>query len=171
MALEHGKDRSSRQRFQKQLLSNLHQQGMVAGGKNGGVQHLRLIPFAGISMLPSLRRGDILTVLNPTEHRVRVGDIALFPREVNAFVAHRIVTLRHGNRIAVTQGDSRLFKDAPRRLDDCCGYVVAVWRNGRLLAAPPRPSAVTRFQSMLKLYIPRLLEKIRKLAKEAKHER
>jgi signal peptidase I len=86
----------------------------------------------GLSMLPTIWPGDILTVTPATAAHVECGDIVLFSNSCR-FVAHRI-TEKTGdieNVRMVTQGDAMSAADAPIHENQLLGRISLIVRDGR----------------------------------------
>ncbi len=80
----------------------------------------------GVSMIPNLREGDVISVA-PLD-RCRVGDVVLFSRGGD-LVMHRVVA-KFADRI-ITKGDAVARMDPPIRLQDILGRAVAYERRGK----------------------------------------
>jgi hypothetical protein len=98
----------------------------------------------GLSMLPSIWPGDILTVrrVNPAE--LAKGRIALYRRQGN-LIAHRIARVEPQRLI--TRGDTLPHDDPPLNVSEIIGQVVGIDRNGRSI--PPEPSFWNRAVSSI----------------------
>lgn len=88
----------------------------------------------GVSMLPALWPGDVLTVRRASPADLRPGRILLCYGE-QGFVAHRFVG-RRGD-LFVTRGDALPREDRPFREDQVLGQVVAILRDGRSVSPSP----------------------------------
>lgn len=96
-----------------------------------GRLHLRA---TGISMLPTLWPGDLLTVQSHTFEQVQPGDIVLYMREGRFFV-HRIKRKSGlpGEPVLLTRGDSMAEEDPPVRRTELLGVVDHIRRHGSLI--------------------------------------
>lgn len=88
----------------------------------------------GVSMLPAIWPGDVLTVAPPTAATPAPGDVALTFRD-GRWTAHRVIARRmHGGVAAlITRGDALKDADPAVTSTDILGIVVA--RNDRPLGA------------------------------------
>jgi signal peptidase I len=102
----------------------------------------------GVSMLPAIWPGDILSVRNHDTAEALPGDIVLFARE-GRLVAHRVVerTLCQDRIQWVTRGDSVGSNDAPISSHELLGRVKAIVRGSRRLT--PHQSLASRFASWI----------------------
>lgn len=92
--------------------------------------HSVAMSLKGISMLPTLREEDVLT-LEPMAGEPCVGDVLLF-RYAGSHVVHRLI--KHEGDIYVMQGDNNYGTETVRR-QDIVARVVAVKRpDGRTVA-------------------------------------
>jgi signal peptidase I len=97
--------------------------------RSAGTLRLRV---TGLSMLPTLWPGDVLTIERTRSEEIREGDIVLF-NTTRQFVAHRVVT-KTGAREDLTihtQGDAVSRLDSPLSRGDLLGRVSFILRNGR----------------------------------------
>ena len=97
------------------------------------------IAALGVSMLPSLWPGDVLTVKRELVDHIAVGEIVLWERD-GRFVAHRVsrrISLP-GNTCLVTRGDALGHEDDPVTSRELLGKVVSVERAGRCLPEVPK---------------------------------
>ena len=86
----------------------------------------------GQSMQPTIRDGEVLTVVPIAPSEVQRRDIILY-RAVNGLIAHRVVniTKRQGHAVAFTlRGDALGTCGAPVQAEQLLGKVVAVTRGG-----------------------------------------
>ncbi len=105
---------------------------------------IRLFPFEGSSMQPSLKAGDHLVVVPLEDHMPRMGDIVLRRRYRTRVEAHRVVGVDGKREWVQTRGDNCAFADGWWPLGDGIGRVAAVRRAGILIPPPPAPSEWTR---------------------------
>jgi hypothetical protein len=85
----------------------------------------------GMSMLPSLWPGDLLTVQAVSQEKVTLGDIVLVVREKRCFI-HRLVEMQvseNGVRV-ITRGDAMPHDDPPMSAE-LRGRVICVQRGQR----------------------------------------
>jgi signal peptidase len=86
------------------------------------------VKVTGISMLPAVWPGDVVTVRRCDIAELQPGQILLCHRE-GKLTVHRI---RHISRDqVVTRGDSLPCFDPPVRASEIAGQVVSILRNGR----------------------------------------
>jgi signal peptidase I len=102
--------------------------------------NIRLFPFKGGSMHPSLKAGDHLVVVPLEDEMPRLGDIVLRRRYETRVEAHRVVGVDGKRERVRTRGDNRPFPDGWWPLGESIGRVAAVRRTGVLMPPPPAPS-------------------------------
>ena len=87
---------------------------------------------AGVSMHPTIRDGEVITIAPIRAGEVSRGDVLLC-RHQKRMLAHRVVglTARGDERLFLLQGDAKAGCDAPVAARDVVGKVVSVCRNGR----------------------------------------
>lgn len=92
--------------------------------------HGRIIyPNVGDSMMPLIKQGRDLLVIEKAELPLKKGDIPLYKRDSGKYVLHRIIGLRRGKyRIC---GDNRISVE--RGIEDrhILGVLVAIVRDGK----------------------------------------
>jgi hypothetical protein len=88
----------------------------------------------GLSMLPTILPGDVLTVRREPIEDARAGDVVLAARG-GRFFAHRVVARArdHSGAMLITRGDALGENDLPMTADEWLGRVIEVSRNGRRL--------------------------------------
>jgi signal peptidase I len=86
----------------------------------------------GLSMYPTIRDGELITVGPVAAHQIARGDVLLC-RQSTRLLAHRVVAvqMRGGERVVRLRGDAKGADDAPIAVSDVIGKVVSVQRNGR----------------------------------------
>lgn len=84
----------------------------------------------GVSMMPVIWPGDILTIRNCGMEEVQPGQIVLYRRE-KELIAHRVISI-HGN-LLTTRGDSINHDDLPVRESEIVGRVVSITRRGQIV--------------------------------------
>jgi signal peptidase I len=86
----------------------------------------------GLSMYPTIRDGELITVGPVEAHQIVRGDVLLC-RQSTRLLAHRVVAVheRGGERVLRLRGDAKGAADAPIAVSDVIGRVVSVCRNGR----------------------------------------
>src|SRR5579862_9515059 len=84
--------------------------------------HTIELPVAGVSMLPLLRAGDVLTIVPARASSLRENDLAFAVREDGARVVHRVIATAP----LTTRGDSCGGPDGP--LAEVLGRVTAFTR-------------------------------------------
>ncbi|HZS41919.1 MAG TPA: hypothetical protein VFF06_34050 [Polyangia bacterium] len=82
------------------------------------------LPAGGVSMLPLLRAGDVLTIVPTRRESLRTGDVAFVPRGAG-WVAHRVISTAP----LETRGDSCAASDGPIAPGAVLGRVVAFRRG------------------------------------------
>lgn len=85
-------------------------------------------------MHPTIRGGEIVTAAPIVDGRIVTGDVLLF-RSAGRVLAHRVVAIDTAGpeQIVSLRGDAKTGRDAPVRLSDIVGRVVAVERHGRAI--------------------------------------
>jgi hypothetical protein len=88
----------------------------------------------GISMYPTIRDGETITVAAVAADAVGRGDILLC-RHGARLLAHRVVrvTAAAGDRVFELRGDAKSSCDAPVGAGAVVGKVIDVRRNGRVI--------------------------------------
>jgi signal peptidase I len=88
---------------------------------------------AGVSMLPTLWPGDVLTVQHVRPEQVELGEIVLYTREGRFFI-HRIVSqdLSDDAMFLLTRGDCMSAADPPVGRGELLGKVIEVRRSGSI---------------------------------------
>ncbi len=81
---------------------------------NLGLFGLRPVLVSGVSMLPSLRPGDVVITRPVSPQQVRVGDIISY-RLGDSVVLHRVIALEQnqGQLQVITRGDANNVNDVP----------------------------------------------------------
>ena len=95
----------------------------------------------GVSMLPSVWPGDLLTIQSAAYGEVVRGDIVLVMRE-NRFFVHRLVeTRRDGDCFSwITKGDAMSQNDPPVAASELLGRVAGIGRANRSFVPSRRVS-------------------------------
>jgi hypothetical protein len=86
------------------------------------------LKVTGLSMLPAIWPGDVLTVRSQSPDLLLPGQIILYQRN-GRLTAHRIIRVA-GDEL-ITQGDCVPSLDQPVSASEVLGRVVAVCRDGR----------------------------------------
>ncbi len=109
--------------------------------RSRGVLKLRA---AGVSMLPTLWPGDLLTVECLGAEEAEPGEIVLYMRSDRFFV-HRIVSKNLGqdNASLITRGDCMSADDPPIGSSELLGKVTAIQRSDSIFP-PARRLSLTR---------------------------
>jgi signal peptidase I len=96
----------------------------------------------GISMIPTLWPGDLLTVYSVRPEMTQPGDIVLYMRQGRFFV-HRVVKRNHGldEALLVTRGDCMPENDPSVGRRELLGKITEVQRAGSVFA-PARKLSV-----------------------------
>ncbi len=89
------------------------------------------IRVTGMSMLPAVRAGDLVTVRKDSPDCAHPGDIVLFYRD-EQFYLHRVVERCAG--MLITRGDANRDCDPPVTAAEFVGRVVCVRRRGAQIA-------------------------------------
>jgi signal peptidase I len=112
-----------------------------------GKVRLRL---AGISMLPTLWPGDLLTIEPVDIEQVTRGDLVLYTRE-NRLVVHRAVECVRGKGqcLWTTRGDALFRTDQPLSAEELLGRVVKVSRREQGFAPAASVSHLARLCGLL----------------------
>lgn len=99
----------------------------------------------GVSMLPTLWPGDVLTIQSVRPEQVEPGEIVLYMRQGRFFI-HRIVSrdLTRDPALLVTRGDCISEDDPPVGRSELLGKVIEVRRSGSTFMPPRRLSAFRR---------------------------
>jgi hypothetical protein len=93
--------------------------------RSAGVVRLKV---AGISMLPSIWPGDVVTVRHQNFSELKSGEIVLF-RQDGSLTLHRIRRIM-ADRV-ITRGDTLSCDDRPVRDAEIVGKLVSIDRRGR----------------------------------------
>ncbi len=94
------------------------------------------IRVTGISMLPALQPGDLVTISGECLECIRPGNVVLFRRDEEFFL-HRVVE-RHAG-ILITRGDANRDCDPPVSVTELIGRAVCVRRRGATIAFDRQP--------------------------------
>ena len=86
----------------------------------------------GDSMLPLIREGRDLLVIQPVNHRLGRYDIPLYRRDSGQYVLHRVLKVRPTDYVLC--GDNRWQKETGIRDDQILGVLSSVIRNGKELS-------------------------------------
>ncbi|MGH7866525.1 MAG: hypothetical protein ACREP9_02575 [Candidatus Dormibacteraceae bacterium] len=115
--------------------------------RSRGVLNLRA---TGVSMLPTLWPGDLLTVQCLRGEEAEPGEIVLYTRH-RRFFGHRIVSrsLRGEDASLVTRGDCMPADDPPIGRDEMLGKVTEIQRSGSIFLPTRRLSLFRRFLAFL----------------------
>ena len=95
----------------------------------------------GMSMLPSLWPGDLLTIQSAAPDEVVPGDIVLVMQD-NRFFVHRLVERQQAQDgiSLITRGDAMPQNDPPAATSQLLGRVAGIRRGYRSLVPNRRPS-------------------------------
>lgn len=84
----------------------------------------------GESMLPMLRDGEDIVVLEKPKGRLHLFDVPLYRRDDGSFVLHRVIDFcRDGSYVMC--GDHQLRKERGIRDDNIIGVLTAFYRKGK----------------------------------------
>jgi hypothetical protein len=115
--------------------------------RSWGILHLRA---TGVSMLPTLWPGDVLTVHSLSPEQVELGEIVLYMRQGRFFI-HRVTrrnfTLQE--TCLITRGDCMSEDDPPVRRSELMGTVTEVQRSGSAFRPARRLSSLRRFVAFM----------------------
>ncbi len=92
------------------------------------------LKVTGLSMLPAIWPGDVLTVRSLSSEQLHPGQILLY-RRYGKLTAHRIIHVA-GDHL-VTRGDCIPAFDPPVQASEIVGRVVGISRNGRAIKLQP----------------------------------
>jgi signal peptidase I len=108
------------------------------------------LEVTGLSMLPSVRPGDILFIERRDMREIAAGDIVLFARQ-GKLVAHRVLckTTVGGMSHAITRGDGLLLPDDPVSPTELLGSVRHIVRAGTDMEPTVDSSFLARATSKL----------------------
>jgi len=90
----------------------------------------------GLSMLPAIWPGDVLTVRSQSPDMLQPGQVILYQRN-GRLTAHRIIRVS-GDEL-ITQGDCVPSFDQPVRFNEIVGQVAGISRNGRAVKLQQSP--------------------------------
>ena len=112
------------------------------GLRSWGVLRLRAL---GVSMLPTLWPGDLLTVESHRPEQVEPGEIVLYMRGDQFFI-HRVVSknLAQDEACLITRGDCMSEDDPPVGRSELLGRVTKVQRSGSTFLPARKLSLVGR---------------------------
>ena len=91
------------------------------------------LKVTGISMLPSLWPGDLLTIRSQSFEQASPGDIILYRRDQRMFI-HRVI--RKNGDILIAGGDCMPRPDPAVTRDEVLGKLLNIRRFGRPMAVP-----------------------------------
>ena len=94
------------------------------------------LKVTGLSMLPAIWPGDVLTVSRVSPTLIEPDQVVLY-RHNGKFTAHRVVQVAHDHFL--TRGDCVPSLDPPVTFSAMVGQVIAVSRNGRAVKFQPSP--------------------------------
>jgi signal peptidase I len=115
--------------------------------RSRGVLKLRA---TGLSMLPTLWPGDLLTVQSIGADEAELGEIVLY-RRTHRFFVHRIVSKNQSrdNASLITRGDCMPDDDPPIGSNELLGKVTEIRRSGSIFSPASRLSLTRRFLAYL----------------------
>ena len=85
---------------------------------------------SGISMMPIIRPGRDLAIIESHQGRYKVKDAVLFKRDNGVYVLHRVKKVRDNDYIIV--GDNS-YENEPVRDDQILGILTTIKRNDRTI--------------------------------------
>jgi signal peptidase I len=121
------------------------------------------IQVTGLSMVPFIRAGDLVTLVPAAKRSARIGDVIAYGRSAAKFRLHRVVG--RSRETLVPRGDGAAAPDQPITLEDVIGRVTHVERTGRRVWLGLGPERVLiALLSRLGLLVPllRFYEKLRR---------
>jgi signal peptidase I len=116
--------------------------------RSWGTLRLRV---TGLSMLPTLWPGDVLTLGSLDFEHAEPGELVLYMREERFFV-HRVIRKSGAgdSMLLITRGDCMVKDDPPVPADGLLGKVTGIQRDGLVLRPSQRISLASRiFAGML----------------------
>ena len=115
--------------------------------RSWGVVKLRA---TGLSMLPTLWPGDLLTVQSRRPEQVDPGEIVLYMRR-GLFFVHRVVCKgrTRGEVFLITRGDCMPGNDPLVRSGEVLGKITEVQRPGSVFSPAPKLSLLRRMVAYL----------------------
>lgn len=110
--------------------------------------------LGGRSMFPTLRAGDVATIVPVTGGQPNMGDVVVCDRG-DRWVAHRLIRMEQteGGLRYITQGDSCMRPDEPFGNVTLLGRIIAVNRKGRVIPHDARPRYLGLTRPVIWLYI------------------
>lgn len=115
-------DSLSERRISEAELMPLLAERLAAG------QHVRYLPFRGVSMLPMLRQGKDAVELAPLPGKLKKYDLPVYRYPSGKYVMHRVVAVRDGYYLCRGDNTWELEKISPEQL---IGVVSAFKRGDR----------------------------------------
>ncbi len=105
---------------------------------------------SGISMLPALWPGDLLTIQSYQSEQVELGEIVLYMRDGRFFI-HRVVSqgLVAKGTFLITRGDCMAENDPPVSRDELLGRICEIQRAGSVFAPARKPSRFHRMAAYM----------------------
>jgi hypothetical protein len=108
--------------------------------KSSGTLRLRAL---GLSMLPSIWPGDILTIQAQSFEQCRPDDVVLYTRH-GCFFLHRVVAITGSGDSLILRGDWLQQFDPPVDGQQVLGKAVDIERRGRHFSVTHRPGIASR---------------------------
>jgi signal peptidase I len=107
-----------------------------------GVLKLRAM---GVSMLPSVWPGDLLTIRSEIAERIEPGEIVLYVRHDRFFI-HRVISknVRSGKLVLIVRGDCMPENDPAVLSDAVLGKITQIQRNALTLLPVQKQSLSER---------------------------
>lgn len=90
----------------------------------------------GDSMMPLIKQGRDLLIIEPVHGRLKKYDVPLYKRDSGQYVLHRILEVRKNDYVIC--GDNRWLKEYGIRDRHIIGILTAVVRNGREISVNDR---------------------------------
>lgn len=94
-------------------------------------QHHHLVyDFVGVSMLPLLRQGrDLVVIEKKAADRFQVGDVVLYRRSPHRYVLHRVIEVREKDYVIL--GDNCISLELGITDEDILGVMTGYVRSGK----------------------------------------
>lgn len=90
-----------------------------------------VMPFKGVSMLPLLKAGEDVVVIEPIKEKLRPLDVALYKREKDgAYVLHRVISVSENGY--VIRGDN-CYSDENVKEEQVFGVLTGYFKGEKLI--------------------------------------
>jgi signal peptidase I len=135
-------------------------------------EHYLRFRMRGVSMFPSLKDDDIITIKRVDTSDIRPGDIIFFAPPFYKGITHRVIkrTIVDGKSAFITKGDLCPFFDGYVYPEHILGRLVAVERNGECIKLDKKASALQAFlYANILCFQPQLFTILRKFKNYIRH--